>query len=398
MPLHFPNRQLDWRLDVVSLLAVVGESTMSEHAQPLTASWLCLLPRLIPAPQALLKPSRPSGLPAKNAIIVGVHSGTMVTELNYFANLLHPVAELAPLTVRAINISHKRPSRNKPSEIFPSLISPLNFLTVASTLLTLGLLAWSILTYDGVAFLAVLTISTASSIVGLASLWHPKLTTRALSSRVPPGDVVLRTRKGAFLVVHCPEEVTRELYIGSEECDYTVKGQLSQALVGIGTLLLMMAVVLMGNCTWEMQLAIGVSYILLNGLYWCAALLPASWHWDLGRYHITRAPAKSHKTYTEALWEAIRTASKDGDGASREGRYSAAWVQTSNAAPKTAAWNNWLREAEDNVNMGNDKWDAVAAWQKLQTEEDVENGTNLATTRRQITETIGEDIPLDPTA
>jgi len=51
-----------WRLDIVSLLAVIGESSMESHAQALTSSWTCILPRIIPAPQALLKATRPSRL------------------------------------------------------------------------------------------------------------------------------------------------------------------------------------------------------------------------------------------------------------------------------------------------------------------------------------------------
>ena len=51
-----------WRLDIVSLLAVIGESSMESHSQALTSSWTCILPRIIPAPQALLKATRPSRL------------------------------------------------------------------------------------------------------------------------------------------------------------------------------------------------------------------------------------------------------------------------------------------------------------------------------------------------
>jgi hypothetical protein len=395
MPLQFPNSKSGWRLDIVSLLAVVGESSMSEHVQPLTASWLCLLPRLIPAPHALLKPSRPSSLPSKNAVVVGVHSGTMVMELNYFANLLHPIAELAPLTVQVIDIAHREPSQDNPSEIVPSIVSPLNFLTVASVFLTIGLLVWSVLLKDGVAFVAILTISTASSVVCLASLWRPKLTKRALSSRVPPGDVVVRTRKGAFLVIHCPEEVTRELYIGSEECSYSVKSQYFRGLVGLGTLLLMVAIVLMGNCNWMMQLALGVSYILLNGLYWGAALLPLRWHWELSRYELTFGATETLETYTEALWEAIKATSRDGEDPMRNGRCDTTWVQTSNAAPKTVVWNNWLREAEVNVNSGNEKWDPVAAWQRLQDEDEVEAGVAMTGITRRPTGRTAGDIPPD---
>lgn len=36
----FPEKKLEWRLDVVTLLAVIGESSMTEHSQAITASAL----------------------------------------------------------------------------------------------------------------------------------------------------------------------------------------------------------------------------------------------------------------------------------------------------------------------------------------------------------------------
>lgn len=36
----FPDKKLEWRLDVVTLLAVIGESSMEEHSQAITASAL----------------------------------------------------------------------------------------------------------------------------------------------------------------------------------------------------------------------------------------------------------------------------------------------------------------------------------------------------------------------
>lgn len=36
----FPQKKLEWRLDVVTLLAVIGESSMTEHSQAITASAL----------------------------------------------------------------------------------------------------------------------------------------------------------------------------------------------------------------------------------------------------------------------------------------------------------------------------------------------------------------------
>lgn len=36
----FADKKLEWRLDVVTLLAVIGEASMSEHSQAITASAL----------------------------------------------------------------------------------------------------------------------------------------------------------------------------------------------------------------------------------------------------------------------------------------------------------------------------------------------------------------------
>ncbi|KFX87552.1 hypothetical protein V490_08165, partial [Pseudogymnoascus sp. VKM F-3557] len=94
------DNQNGWRLDIVSLLAVIGESSMAEHSQAMTASWIGCLPRIIPAPQVLLKPSRPTRMPHSNASVVGVENGIQVSTLNYFPNILHPIEDLAPFAFR----------------------------------------------------------------------------------------------------------------------------------------------------------------------------------------------------------------------------------------------------------------------------------------------------------
>jgi len=47
----FPGVKRDWSLDVVTLLAVIGEASMAEHAQAITASVLLVfnLPKLLNA-------------------------------------------------------------------------------------------------------------------------------------------------------------------------------------------------------------------------------------------------------------------------------------------------------------------------------------------------------------
>ncbi|KAF3062133.1 hypothetical protein GL218_03043 [Daldinia childiae] len=95
-----------WRLDVVTLLAVIGESSIAEHCQTVTASIFCLLPRIIPAPQAFLKPSRPGRLPETTAKMTGVYSGVVLDTVGFFANIIHPLDELQPFAFRVLEITH----------------------------------------------------------------------------------------------------------------------------------------------------------------------------------------------------------------------------------------------------------------------------------------------------
>ncbi|ERF74987.1 hypothetical protein EPUS_08528 [Endocarpon pusillum Z07020] len=382
MPLNFPTSRTHWRLDVVSLLAVIGESSMAKHAQPLTASWLCLLPRLIPAPQALIHPARPAGLPSQPAHVVGIHSGNYLQELNYFANLIHPISDLKRHSIHEIYIKHKPikdrsgfGNEDKVKEIVTKYFSFLNFLTVGSTLLSLALLVWSVIHQDGPACIAIAIISITSTLVGGASYWRPLLTERTYDSDVPPGDIVIRTRSGAFVVVHCTEEVARELYVGAEDCDYVLDTRPAQVLVGTGTILLMIGVVLVGNCTFEMQVALGASYIALNGLYWVAALLPPRNNWDLfTRYEWDEARVITKESYTCTLYEAIIAASRISKD--KVGEIKTSWAKTSRAAPDTPVWNKWLDEVAEkgNTDVDGKPWDPVESWKSIKRNDDAERG------------------------
>ncbi|OJD22655.1 hypothetical protein ACJ73_05994 [Blastomyces percursus] len=372
--LRFPENRDDWSLDIVSLLAVIGESAMSAHSQPLTASILCLLPRILPAPQALLRHERPTRLPSILAHIVSIHSGTLLLELNHFANLVYNI-DLPSFTVREIRITHRegyadtlsdekklknRILRTPKGVIHAQPFSPLALLSVASFFLSVGLCVWAVILEDGVAVIAIVVVSFASSIIGLSSMWHPNLTVRKRKTVVPDGDLVIRTRQGAFIIIRCTEEVARELYTGTEECSYVVSDQIFRALVGVGTFLLMSAVILMGNSTWTMQAALGGSYVLLNGCYQIAALFPRGWHWNLIRYEKEEIRSIEAQTYTQALWKAIYV-SKFTD-----------WVRVSGAAPNSEAWRAWIDLAGDNLH--NENWDAQKALDELLNAEKSEAG------------------------
>lgn len=261
----------------------------------------------------------------------------------------------------------------------------LNGVTILTVLMTAGLIAWAAAIHDGVACVAIFAISVSTSLACLSSQWYPRIAERPSTALVPGGDVVIKTRGGAFVVVHCVEEITRELYTAKDTCDYVVTNEEFWALLkGTSTILLMVAVVLLGNCGWVMQAATGVAYIILNAIYWALPFLLRKQKllWLLNeRYDIhdttdepwegedneekekEKKPNKAlvndefdnRPSFTRTLAYAIR-ATKDIE-----------WVQKGGFAPNTSAWGEWLEEAK--ANLDNKDWDPVAAKDRIMKKE-----------------------------
>ncbi|KAI3324339.1 hypothetical protein HD806DRAFT_494791 [Xylariaceae sp. AK1471] len=487
-----------WRLDVVTLLAVIGESSIAEHAQTITASILCLLPRIIPAPQALLKPSRPQRLPETTARMTGVYSGVVLDTVGFFANIIHPLDELQPFAFKVLEIKHtdrnnaggievpqfpmngnrsilglnkwrpnartntslsqgksikgpppdalddepgnlrgratglsvgfsdveagpdppvrgitRRPTMKEKVQDFvanptlanmasrpaipATLYSPIHILEIFSALLTFAIIGFAAVQNDGTAIIAVSLMASASSIVGWASWWRPILMNRSHTNKVPAGDVIIRTREGAFLLIKCTEEVARELYSGTEECEYHVGGRTYRVLMGVGTFLLMASVILLGNCKWDTQLFIGSSYIVLNGLYWTMGLIPKKYFWDLSRYHYTditpreaqnadkttdpNDPREGVKSFTRTLWYAIRETKR------------VAWVTRSGAAPSTPQWQMWLAEAETAAKEGITTWPSVARKDEIMKMREDETNKSPVTARGHDFDAAEQAVP-----
>ncbi|KAK5653337.1 hypothetical protein OQA88_9028 [Cercophora sp. LCS_1] len=473
------NDETGWRFDVITLLAVIGESSVAVHAQTMTVSTLCLLPRIIPAPQALLRPVRPQRLPEVTAKMAGVYGGVVLDTVGFFANIMHPLEELKPFAFKVLEIKHKDPravhgwtppatvkqrrerfawlrglvgraNKDKGKEemeilprttrdrdgnggnggrhvtfeetaatlpngsqdiemgsaaaatstgtegpggeglklrtvsrrptfseiianpatmvnkqeryaVPPAVWSPLHVVSVVSFVFTIGLLVAAGIWEDGAAILAIVLISLASTVTCYASYWRPLLMHRPTTNQVPPGDVVIRTREGAFVLIRCREEVARELYSGTEECQY-VSTTYHRVFMGLGMVLLMVAVVLLGNCNWNSQAFIGGTYIFLNGVYWLMGLVPPRYFWDLSRYDVkditpedakdahiqtNQDPREGAPSFTRTLWFAIR-----------ETRH-VAWVERSGAMPGTDQWKKWLAEAKDAAWKSDRTWQAV---------------------------------------
>ena len=401
-----------WKFDIVSLVAVIGESTIEQHIQRINASPLCWLPRLIPAPQALLKTERPNRLPpAKDTIITGVHSGTHLEELNFFANVIHDVKSLKRYEFRRYTIKYKDPDleSNEPTSAITTTTTttndsthnnkstsknsrsnvgfkkspagpqgsevelqipinvPLACASAVSVLMTLGLFIWAACIHDAVAMVAIATMSFSTSLACWSGRWCPVLTTRGETAPVPDGDLVLRTRDGAFVVVHCDDKITRELYTCTDCCRYRVDGRLLHCCLGLSTVLLMASIIFFSNCGWTMQTAIGIAYIIINIVYWAIPIVQENRPWDLTRYDIRHDVVKDRRldenaSYTQVLWAAIReTGTTD-------------WVLRGSAAPKTDAWEKWLRLAKAHID--DPSWDAVGEKNRLMREAKIEQTSN----------------------
>jgi len=78
----------EFQLDIVGFLAILGEGSILSTSQVSALSWLFYLPRLIPAPQALLRTVRPSTLPSAAGAVIAVHSGNIKENLPHIAHVL----------------------------------------------------------------------------------------------------------------------------------------------------------------------------------------------------------------------------------------------------------------------------------------------------------------------
>ncbi|KAI4095017.1 MAG: hypothetical protein LQ344_001864 [Seirophora lacunosa] len=336
------------QLDIVGLfeqysLAILGEASVESSARISALSWTFLLPRLIPAPQALIRASRPERLEPATAKVVGAYSGGQRDHVNYIAHLLHEGESLKPYSVRCERIIKEI----KDPEVKAKSWGPTTMLALLGFAMSCALLALSIHEGDGMALLATILLSSLSTLVGIGSQWRLVLPERTATRNVPKSDVVIRYPHGAFLVIKCDEEVARSLYWAPEECRYYRSTRSYRVISLIGTLILMFGVICLGNAGLNVQLGFAASYIILNAAYWTVAALPQQWNWDLSRYKRTiehyqdkeensDVPSVEKKrTYTSALWRAIALS---GTGK---------WVRVAGAAPVSGAWDMWLQKAEE---------------------------------------------------
>ncbi|KAK5113578.1 hypothetical protein LTR85_010806 [Meristemomyces frigidus] len=353
-PYGFDNFQLD----IVGFLAILGEGSVAANAQVAALSRLFYLPRLIPAPQALLWPNRPVTLDPTKATVMAVYSGNSKDHVHHVAHVLLG-DEMPTFMVRCVEVRKKterrtatrmdtffrgQPVRAKtqspmfdPPSVKAKATGPLAWVTLLGFSLSVSLFTLSIAFGDGMSLLATILLSLLSTLVGMGNKWSLKLPRRPQDSKPPAGDVVIRYPNGSYLVVKCDEDVARELYFAPEEIDYNIKSPAYYRLISlVGTLMLMLGVICLANARLQLQFAWAGAYILINIAQWTAAALPARLHWDLSCYDVKEQSVVGGPkcpTFTEALWKAIMLTK------------STRWVKDGKAAPRTEVWDAWLVEA-----------------------------------------------------
>ncbi|KAF2438565.1 hypothetical protein P171DRAFT_371607 [Karstenula rhodostoma CBS 690.94] len=331
------------QLDIVGFLAILGEGSVLANAQVSTLSKWIFLPRLIPAPQALMRPTRPTVLEPVPGHITGIYSGNYKNTINHIGNIVCDASNLPAHSVRVVRIK-----RTGASLVKSRTIAPLTGVLFLGFFLSCVLLGLSIWRRDGMSLVATCLLSFLSSLIGYGNKWKLKLPERrSKKGNVPPGDVVIRYPKGSFLIVRCPEEVARELYFAPETIEYLLQhGPAYRLLSLVGTIMLMGGVICLANAQIEAQIAWAASYMLLGSSYWIVAALPTKLHWDYSCYTVTNEklsdsnmsvkgyPSES-PTFTQALWKAIVVSKQP------------SWVRLSNACPDTPAWKKWLTQAQE---------------------------------------------------
>ncbi|MCJ1467834.1 hypothetical protein MMC07_006459 [Pseudocyphellaria aurata] len=345
------------QLDIVGFLAILGESSVLVNAQVSTLSSLFLLPRLIPAPQALIRTARPERLAPSTGRVAGSKSGLVVDTVNHVAHLLHDWNGLPAYSVRCQRVTR---DTDKPG-VTARILGPLTFLSILGCLMSTALLVLSIIERDGMALLATILLSLVSTLIGIGSGWSLILKQRLATRKVPESDVVIVYPNGSYLIVKCSEEIARELYFAPEECIYRVEPTTYRVLSLIATIMLMFGVICLGNAGLTLQVCFAAAYLILNAAYWTVAALPQQWNWDLSCFCVQTIPyytseengtreengaskedftGEKSKSFTMALWKAIAITQ------------STEWVINARRAPQNDAWRRWLKEAGSMANTG----------------------------------------------
>ncbi|KIV80985.1 hypothetical protein PV11_08440 [Exophiala sideris] len=223
--MHWINNFQSLQLDIVGIIAVLGEGSVTRNAQVTSLSWWSILPRFLPAPQALLEHERKYRLPTAPGIVAGAYSGTVKKEINFFAQLLHQ-RPLDDFEVELVEVVRNKEAKG-PS-FGPRPFGPLFWVTLLGSAMGLALIILSAHYDDGFALFSTVMLSMVSCTVGIGTRWdlafrEPKIQAERRGA-LPRSDVVIYYPNGAMRVVRVEHEEIARLYFQTEHAQYKIEG------------------------------------------------------------------------------------------------------------------------------------------------------------------------------
>ncbi|KAL8917615.1 MAG: hypothetical protein Q9208_007843 [Pyrenodesmia sp. 3 TL-2023] len=352
------------RLDIVGLLAILGEAAVAQTARTSCLTYAGFLPRLLPAPQALLRIKRQERLLTEPADVIGYRSGNIRHTLGLIPRLLTKPERLHRYHVQCLRI--ERATKGEEATVKAAAFGPITWLALASFTLLAALVIYSWYLRDGMAIIALALLGSVSILAHAGLYSKIRLAPYKEKDRVvPKSDVVIVYPNGTFQIVSCDEEIARKLFIETEECVYMIKNaNVYRVLAMVATLMLMFGVICLANAVPRLQFAFACAMIALNAAHWIVAALPEHYHWDLHTFKVEETHQWATERYSQALWTVIAST-----GTTR-------WVRSANIAPDNQAWDDWLDEAQKHLSPGkmpeftngkmvNPLWDCQAALSRL---------------------------------
>ncbi|KAK4948063.1 hypothetical protein LTR10_013117 [Elasticomyces elasticus] len=279
--MHWINNFQSLQLDIVGIIAVLGEGSVTRNAQVTSLSWWSILPRFLPAPQALLEHERKYRLPTAPGIVAGAYSGTVKKEINFFAQLLHQ-KPLDDFEVELVEVLRKK--EDEGPSFGPRPFGPLFGVTLLGFAMAMSIIALSVHYDDGFALFSTIMLSMVSCTVGIGTRWdiaftEPKIKPERRKA-MPRSDVVIYYPNGSMRVVRVQREEIARLYFQTEHAQYKIEDTPYRILAVLSTIMLMAGVVSLANASNILQVAFAAAYIVLNGIYWTvSALNPFRFHW-----------------------------------------------------------------------------------------------------------------------
>lgn len=303
--MYFLSSFSDLSLDIVGLVAILGEASTVKTARISASSWWHVFPRLMPAPQALLTHERDRQLPTAKGVVIGCYSGNLVRELNFFCQLLHP-REMEKHEVEFLTVKKKEGKEDsKPYEM--SHTGGVSSLSLSGFATSAALIGLAIKYNDGWALLGIILLSLTSTLIGFASRWNLiwERPDYDFSRNIPDSDVVIHYPSiGAFRVIRC-DEPTHRLYFVPETVEPLLHDRFYRIMALSGTITLIFGLICIGNAQKILQLAFASTFIFLNVISWIISALPVEHQWahnyDIILHKVKHQPASLSSVATETI-------------------------------------------------------------------------------------------------